>query len=69
MKKYYLPLLGLTSLLAFSVVINKNEVKEAKATEQLSLASDHDEFALLDKEYAVSESFVYTADLHFKALR
>jgi len=69
MKKYRLPLLMfLSSLLAFSFAnTSKNEVEEVKAYEDLSLASNIDAFKLLDKEFAEDESFVYTADLHFRS--
>ena len=44
----------------------KNHINQAKASEELSLASDGDAFQLLDKSYDEDESFVYTADVHFR---
>ena len=66
MKKMYL----LTSLLASTLVVggisaSKGNAFEAKA-EELSLESEGDAFRLLDKSYNEDESFVYTADMHFR---
>lgn len=68
-KKYYLPILGLASLFALSsLYLNKNkQVTPVHAYDDISLSSDRDAFRLLDKEYSMDESFVYTADLHFRS--
>ena len=61
-----------TSLLAGFVTLacvsftNKN-VSRVDASEELSLSGEGDNFRLLDKSYDVDESFVYTADLHFRS--
>ena len=46
---------------------SKNNTKSVDAFEELSLQSAGDSFNLLEKSYDASESFVYTADLHFKS--
>lgn len=51
--------------LVFSSLYQSN-AKEVNATPELSLTSPGDSFALLDKSFTANESFVYTADLHFK---
>ena len=57
----------LSSFLALTIVGALNtKTKEAKA-EELSLNSGGDSFNLLDKLFTANESFVYTADLHFKS--
>ena len=66
MKKMYL----IASLLASALVVGglsalENKVLETKATD-LSLQSAGDAFSLLDKSYDANESFVFTADLHFR---
>lgn len=50
---------------SFTLVNNKSI--EVKASEELSISSSGDDFVLLDKSYTKEESFVYTADLHFKS--
>ena len=69
MKRYIVPITLLTSLFAISVGANLKQSGqiEAKAVEELSLQSGGDAFKLLDKQFGVDESFVYTADLHFKS--
>ena len=57
----------LSSLLALSFINNKQSVTPVSAYEELSLQSGGDSFKLLDKSYEASESFVYTADLHFRS--
>lgn len=59
----------LASLFAISSLTynNSDSVKPVYAYEDISLSSDKDAFRLLDKSYASDESFVYTADLHFKS--
>lgn len=42
------------------------EAYETKAEAELSLADSGDNFALLDKQFDANDSFVYTADLHFR---
>ncbi|MBR0295242.1 MAG: glycoside hydrolase family 32 protein [Bacilli bacterium] len=49
---------------AFAARPNHN-IEAAKAVDGPSLISEGDSFALLDKQYAADESFVFTADLHF----
>ena len=65
MKKMFL----LTSLLASALVVGSltNNAQEAKAVDELSLQNSGDAFALLDKSYEATESFVYTADLYFRS--
>ena len=69
MKKTFL----LTSLLASTLVLSavtfagSHIVQQTNASEELSLNSDTDAFVLLDKSFAEDESFVYTADLHFRS--
>ena len=60
---------GLVSLFAVSCLSFsfKKNVNTAKAYDDISLASEHDAFKLLDKQYVEDESFVYTADLHFRS--
>ena len=53
--------------IALSIKDNHQEVKEVKASEEISLSSSGDSFTLLDKQYSASESFVYTGDLNFKS--
>ena len=53
--------------IALSIKDNHQEVKEVKASEEISLSSPGDSFTLLDKQYSATESFVYTGDLHFKS--
>ena len=62
-----------TSLLASTLVLSavtfasNHKTQQANASEELSLNSDGDAFTLLDKSFAEDESFVYTADLHFRS--
>ena len=65
MKKQAL-LLTLFSSLSLGM-LNLNSISEVSAKEELSLKSSGDEFNLLDKKFESNESFVYTADLHFKS--
>ncbi len=67
MKKMFL----ITSLLASALAIGafsalSSNALQANAEEELSLVSEGDAFKLLDKSYDEDESFVYTADLHFR---
>ena len=55
----------LGSFLALTLV--HTHVEEVKAEPELTLTSGGDSFNLLDKSYLENESFVYTADLHFKS--
>ena len=61
-----------TSLLASAVALStitfsgKNHVNQVNASEELSLSAEGDAFKLLEKSYGVDESFVYTADVHFR---
>ena len=68
-KKRLLIISGLVSLFALSLItINSNkDVTPVHAYDDLALQSDKDAFRLLDKQYAADESFVYTADLHFRS--
>ena len=50
---------------AFSLLKNKNNIKDVKAYEDMSLQGSGDNFALMDKTYAANESFVYTGELYF----
>lgn len=65
MKKQAL-LLTLFSSLSLGM-LNLNSISEVSAKEELSVKSSGDEFNLLDKKFESNESFVYTADLHFKS--
>ena len=67
MKKMFLITSILSSALAIGAAsaLRSNAIK-ADAEEELSLASEGDAFKLLDKSYSEDESFVYTADLHFR---
>ena len=70
MKKHFiLPLfIGALALGGFAFAANNNPQAEVvKASEELSLHGEGDNFALLDKSFDEDESFVYTADLHFKS--
>ena len=69
MKKPLLLSALLTSFVAVSLASTfvSQKMEPAKAEEELSLTSEGDSFNLLDKSYAETESFVYTADLHFKS--
>ena len=68
MKKGLLFSIVLSSFVAVSLAtaLNNRQIKETKAVEELSLTSGSDSFNLLEKSYAANESFVYTADLHFR---
>ena len=61
-----------TSLLASAVALSvitfsgKNRINQVNASEELSLSAEGDAFKLLEKSYDVDESFVYTADVHFR---
>ena len=55
------------SFLAVTFINGKNNsYNKTSAYEELSLQSGGDAFKLLDKQFSKEESFVYTADLHFK---
>ena len=58
----------LTSLLALSGLglISNQVAQSVSADREMSLASEGDAFKLHDVSYTEDESFVYTADLHFK---
>lgn len=68
-KKRFILTFGLASLFAFASLasLNKGNITPAYAYDDISLASETDAFRLLDKEYEEDESFVYTADLHFRS--
>ena len=69
MKKKILFTSLLTGFLTLAcVTFSSNRVSaRVDATEELSLSGEGDNFRLLDKSYAEDESFVYTADLHFRS--
>ena len=60
----FVPVLAFASLVA--IKSNKN-MAPVHAIEGPSIASEGDSFKLLDKYYDATESFVYTADLHFRS--
>ena len=62
--KLIIPTLALTALFALP---HFGEMKQADAATGPSIVSTGDSFVLLDKYYDESESFVYTADLHFRS--
>ena len=68
-KKRFFLIFGFISLFVASCVtfVNKNNVAPAYAYDDISLSSQTDAFTLLDKQYDKSDSFVYTADLHFRS--
>ena len=68
-KKNFLLTTGFALLLAVSSfgLVSKNASSPVYAYDDLSLNSDRDAFRLLDKEFTADESFVFTADLHFKS--
>ena len=68
MKNKVLPIIFGAALLvggAFAISHNKNNIKEVKAYADMSVSSGGDAFALMDKEFSATESFVYTGDLYF----
>ena len=65
MKKILLPLISLLAIGLCASLPNKT-VEEVKAAPELSLAGDGDNFLLTDKYFGANESFVYSADLHFR---
>ena len=65
MKRILIPVVSLLSIGLLASIPNPS-FEQAKAEPELSIASEGDAFALLDKQYAPNESFVYTADLHFR---
>ena len=67
MKKLLVPVTGLLAIGLLASFNNQPIQQEVKAAEELAISNSGDAFALLDKEYSDSESFVYTADLHFKS--
>ena len=68
MKKMFLITSLLASVLAIGAIsATSSNALQAKAEEELSLASEGDAFRLLEKTYDEDESFVYTADLHFRS--
>ena len=64
-----LPLLVASlAICGLSLVVKNNESAQmVEAKEEISLSSPGDSFALLDKEYAKTESFVYTGDINFRS--
>lgn len=60
---------GLATLLAVSCYTFKNQENSSPlyAYDDISINSNQDAFTLLDKQYEANESFVYTADLHFRS--
>lgn len=61
---------GFASLLAVSSLISikkNNNVSPTYAYDDISINNSGDSFRLLDKQFGVDESFVYTADLHFRS--
>lgn len=68
MKKSVLFTSLLAGVLTLSVAAftSKKEVNEVGA-EEISLSNSGDAFALLEKSYDADESFVYTADVHFRS--
>ena len=69
-KKHFLTISGLITLFAvscFTFVKNNQNNDPVYAYEDISLHDGGDHFELLDKQYVANESFVYTADLHFKS--
>ena len=59
---------SLAALLAVTCYSFKNQevVNPLFAYDDVSINSDKDDFKLIDKQYGEDESFVYTADLHFR---
>ena len=69
-KTHFCKISGLVALFAlssFAFIKNNVSATPVYAYDDLSLASDKDDFKLLDKEFGADESFVYTADLHFRS--
>ena len=58
--------MGMLTLSSLSFAHHKEE-QPTYAYEDISLSSGGDAFRLLDKKYEEDESFVYTADLHFRS--
>ena len=52
---------------ALFVSHNKNNIKDVKAYDDMSLSASGDAFLLMDKSFDATESFVYTGDLHFNS--
>ena len=67
MKKLLLPLISLLTIGLLAAIPHDNSLQQVAATEELSISSTGDAFTLLDKQYSIDDSFVYTADLHFKS--
>ena len=64
-----LPVLFCSLLLAvsaFSLLLTNKQSTSLVKAEELSIADSGDAFALLDKSFDEDQSFVYTADLHFR---
>ena len=56
------------TICGLSLAVKNNESAQmVEAKEEISLSSPGDSFALLDKEYAKTESFVYTGDINFRS--
>lgn len=68
MKKKLLFTSLLTGVLTLAcVTFSSNKLNtRVDASEELSLQSEGDSYRLLEKSYAEDESFVYTADVHFR---
>ena len=60
----FIPALALASLFAIKP---NNNMTPVQAIDGPSIVSGGDSFVLLDKQYSATESFVYTADLHFRS--
>lgn len=71
MKKIFRFLFSLASLaLVGSYMLSTSNNPKSETTvassKKIAISSSGDSFALLDNHYAANESFVYTADLHFR---
>lgn len=66
MKKKLVCLLTATFALSTLAAFSFANVSSASASDGPSIVSGGDQFVLLDKYYDETESFVYTADLHFR---
>ena len=69
MKKLLFPFISLLAIGLLASFNHQPVQHEVRAAEELSLNSDgvRDAFVLSDKQYSETESFVYTADLHFRS--
>ena len=66
MKKLF-PILVLSLATVVVGSIASSNILKAEALEELSISNSGDAFVLSDVSYEANESFVYTADLHFKS--